>query len=135
MEVRGATARDVTDAVGYANVVGLYGIEAADVRETGKRRITVTCTLRPVLPDAPGVKRWSKGIAGYACWHAHRDVLDGLFRAHPDLVVRNRVITYRGRENYLSTFPATGDRLAGWDNGRPVTWRDACTCDSTHESE
>lgn len=42
-----------------------------------------------------------------ACWHVFRDVLTATFDEFPQSTCRTALATYRGRENFIATFPAT----------------------------
>lgn len=55
-----------------------------------------------------------------ASWEAHRDVMLALFEVWPEATLRTAHATYRGRQNFLDTFEATGNHNVG-SQFHPVT--------------
>jgi len=75
-----------------------------------------------------GARRSSSGRRGpYACWHVFRDVFFAIFEAHPDAVIRTGLAVYRGRENFLDTYPGTARRNVG-SAVAPANMPDLCEC-------
>lgn len=64
-----------------------------------------------------------------ACWHAHWHVLDRLFRAHPDAVVRTMLATYRASTFHFlaakTAFINAGSALA------PARLSQLCDCNDS----
>lgn len=76
----------------------------------------------------PGARRSASGRRGpYACWHGFRDVIAAIFLVDPDARIATGLTVYRGAENFLQTYPATGDRNVG-SMINPVTMPDLCDC-------
>lgn len=63
-----------------------------------------------------------------ACWHAYRDVLSRLFQFNPEASVRTAHAIYKGREDFLLKFEATGKHNIGSEMF-PLYYREACSCE------
>ena len=73
-------------------------------------------------------KSWSGRRLNAACWHAYRDVLMGIFDANPDARVQTALATYKGRDDFMAKFPATGDRNIG-SMVQPAYMPELCECE------
>jgi hypothetical protein len=104
--------------------------------ESGKRVRVVTFGLRCESSKGPG-HRVSASAFGprrrmvAACWHAHRDVLAAIFDANPDARLKSILADYRGRADFLASFPATGAKNIGAPIA-PVRADKACECDGEY---
>ena len=87
-------------------------------------------TLTVKSSAGPGSRRsYSGRRISAACWHAHRDVMLALFARIPDVRLVSASADYHGREHFLRSFEATGDRNIG-SMVQPMAYRDACDCEA-----
>ncbi|AXK35781.1 hypothetical protein DVA86_27270 [Streptomyces armeniacus] len=118
MRISGVSLGDffaITDDVSWRRYEGNV-IVSPDAHWT--RGNSVVARLRVSDSRGVGARTAPSGRRGpYACWHAHRDVLAGLFVAHPDARIRTALAVYRGRDGFERDYPATRYR----DVGSPMT--------------
>lgn len=80
------------------------------------RAIESGAGVLPAGQSAPGARR--SGGPGerrgpWACWHAYRDVIAGIFELNSDAIVRTALETYSGRTGFEQGYPMTGWRNMG----------------------
>jgi hypothetical protein len=63
-----------------------------------------------------------------ACWHAHRDFLNALFRLHDKARVKTAKADYKDKATFERIFPATGYQNIG-SEFQPMSYHNACECD------
>lgn len=68
------------------------------------------------------------------CWHGHRDFMLELFDRFPDARIKSAMADYRGREDFLYSFEATGSRNIG-SIREPMRYDEACDCDLSEVPE
>ncbi len=86
--------------------------------------------------DSHGIgsrRSWSGRHGKWACWHAFRDVLAGIFLADPNARVRTSMTVYKGAEGFLSEYPETAYTNVG-SMMSPAYMPEQCDCGSHWES-
>ncbi len=135
------SAMSVDDAISEANSLYDGNIVAnGDVTETTGRNGLVTVKFHIRVLDSRGMGASVSGIGTgrerhgvAACWHAWRDVIAGLFIAHPDAVTRGGMVPYNGARDFLRAYPFTGYTNIG-SMVQPVQANESCDC-HTHDNE
>ena len=105
-----------------------YGLNlGCQVRDDGIGRdgvMKVRFTLDVASSFAPGARTSASGRhMPKASWQAHRDVISAIFDADPEAVLQTALATYKGRDDFLARFEATGDTNCG-SQMHPVAIRD-----------
>jgi hypothetical protein len=133
---KGFDGRDLQASVAVATVAmgntEWYRGSGIAVRTETVRPRGYSFTLRVADKDVIGAYRTGSGRRSiYACWHVHRDVMSALFTLHPYATIDTGAgrggTTYRGRDHFEDTFPATAWQNVG-SEAEPVLRRNACQC-------
>lgn len=90
--------------------------------------LALSFTLTVHKSSGPGARRGERGrrIAA-ACWHAHRDVMVAIFTEYPDARIKTHQADYRGAEDFVAKFEATGNVNIG-SQMFPLYYVEACEC-------
>ena len=102
--------RRTSDDIYGGNVV----VESISTERVSRNGITVRVKIGTLNSRAHGSRTSASGRHGrWASWHAFRDILIAVFDADPKAVVHTGIATYRGRDGFEATFPATAHRNVG----------------------
>ena len=71
---------------------------------------------------------WTGRRGPWACWHAFRDVLAGIYIADPNALIRTGMETYKGAQDYLDKYELSADRNVG-SMVAPAYYDELCECD------
>lgn len=106
-----------------------YGHNVMWNREPEYAGRSMRFTIRVKSGHGPGAKRsaGSGRRTASACWHLHRDFMVALFDQAPDARLKTALADYRGRDDFLSKFPSTGEVNAG-SIMHPGQLQDCCDC-------
>jgi hypothetical protein len=119
--------RDLTSVLSALNATEWYGNMIGIRTETVRPR-SLDFTLRVEHCNANGAAVSGSGRKScYACWHLHRDVMEGLLAIRPESTIRTGVQTYQGRIGFGVLFPGTATRNVG-SIAAPRPWCRACRC-------
>ena len=127
MKVRTSlTERDLTLVI--ANVSGNYaGNVTAEIRPL--TRTTSNVKVRTRSSREIGSRRsWTGRRGPWACWHVFRDVIGGIMEVDETATVSTSLVTYRGREDFLTKFPETAWQNVG-SMVHPVYMVELCDCE------
>lgn len=128
MDIRGVTFDRMqsivrTVSADYAGNIKLH----ADAKPLGKSGFRGRITTH--TSDGPGTRRSWSGMRGrWACWHAYRDVMMEVFEENPDATIVTALETYRGRDDFMSKYPATKYKNIG-SMMSPAYMPELCDCD------
>ena len=95
--------------------------------ETKGRAVRFTLTVKNSRDIGARVSHTGRRVCA-ACWHVHRDILDNLFGYCPTCRVKTAIADYRGVDDFLLSFPATGNVNVG-SRADPLYFKDACNCE------
>lgn len=141
MQVDGITLEDVLDVLEDVSTQCYGGnVTVRTSSDTDWKRKRGTSTTRPLCAltlrtrSSRGRGAWirttfegkdRRTIA--ACWHVHRDFLATLFDRYPTARVSTAFADYRGREDFLEKFEATGWKNVG-SMMYPMSASQCCDC-------
>lgn len=131
MDIRGVPFHEVTriTAVVSENLYGGNVMVDRFARDLATRNGGFRGRIIVRDSSGQGSRRSSSGRRGpYACWHVFRDVLFAIFEAYPDAVVSTSVARYKGRTDFLDTYPGTRNHPVG-SRAVPGTLGERCECD------
>jgi len=109
MIITGVSVDEARTIVAKVSAEQYNGNLAADISDkSGPRTVRANVKMRTLDSYAHGSRTSASGRHGrYASWQAFRDVLTAVFDHNPQAVVRTSLITYRGRDHFLSAYPST----------------------------
>jgi len=128
----------IDDLISIVGLVSVRSYSGNVIFKTGPTQATRNCvnfTLRAKSSFDKGARRSHRGRKMFAaCWHAHRDVMQELFKQFPQARLQSALADYRGAADFFETFDATGASNIG-SNAHPVRIDTACNCESFEIAE